>query len=49
MSEFQQYRALLAKVIQFIVSPEKCENQRYEFLFPDRRYDNPLGTDYLPV
>ena len=35
LSDFQQYRALLAKVF---VSPEKCENQRYKFLTPDRRY-----------
>ena len=33
---FQQYRTLLAKVIQFFVSPEKCENQRYEVLTPDQ-------------
>ena len=39
LSDFQQYRTLLAKVIQFFVFPEKCENQRYEFLTPDRRYD----------
>ena len=32
LSDFQQYRTLLAKVIQFFVSPEKCENQRYDFL-----------------
>ena len=38
LSDFQQYRTLLAKVIQFFVSPEKCENQRYKFLTPDRRY-----------
>ena len=25
--DFQQYRTLLAKVIQFFVSPKKCENQ----------------------
>ena len=37
-SNFQQYRTLLAKVIQFFVSAEKCENQRYKFLTPDRRY-----------
>ena len=34
LSDFQQYRTLLAKG----VSPEKCKNQRYEFLTPDRRY-----------
>ena len=39
LSDFQQYRTLLAKVIQFFVSPEKCESQRYEVLTPDRRYD----------
>ena len=38
LSDFQQYRTLLAKVIQFFVSPEKCENQRYEVLTPDLRY-----------
>ena len=38
LSHFQQYRTLLAKVIQFFVSPEKCENQRYKFLTPDWRY-----------
>ena len=38
LSEFQQYRTLLAKVIQFFVSPKKCKNQWYEFLTPDRRY-----------
>ena len=26
LSDFQQYRTLLANVIQFFVSPEKCEN-----------------------
>ena len=39
LSDFQQYRTLLANVIQFFVSPEKCENQRYEFLTPGRRYE----------
>ena len=39
LSDFQQYRTLLAKVIQFFVSPEKCKNQRYKFLTPDRHYD----------
>ena len=34
LSNFQQYRTLLAKVIQFFVSPEKCKNQRYEYLTP---------------
>ena len=38
LSVFQQYRTLLAKVIQFFVSPEKCKNQRYKFLTPDQRY-----------
>ena len=38
LSDFQHYRTLLAKVIQFFVSPEKCENQGYKFLTPDRRY-----------
>ena len=38
MSDFQQYRTLLAKVIQFFVFPEKCENQRYEVLTSDRQY-----------
>ena len=37
LSDFQQYRTLLAKVIQFFVSPEKCENQRHKFLTPDWR------------
>ena len=32
LSDFQQYRTLLAKVIHFFVSPEKCENLRYKFL-----------------
>ena len=36
LSDFQQYRTLLAKVIQFFVSPEKCENQSYKFLTPKR-------------
>ena len=36
LSDFQQYRTLLAKVIQLFVSPEKCKNQRFEFLTPDR-------------
>ena len=36
LSDFQQFRTLLAKVIQFFVSPEKCE--RYEFLTPNQRY-----------
>ena len=31
-------RSLLAKVIQFLVSPEKCKNQRYKFLTPDQLY-----------
>ena len=35
LSDFQQYRTLLAKVIQFFVS-RKCKNQRYNFLTPDR-------------
>ena len=39
LSDFQQYRTLLAKVIQFFVSPEKCENQRYTVLTLDRRYE----------
>ena len=38
LSDFQQYRTLLAKVIQFFVSPNKCKKQRYKFLTPDRRY-----------
>ena len=38
LSDIQQYRTLLAKVIQFFVSPEKCENQRYKFLTPNRLY-----------
>ena len=38
LSDFQQYRTLIVKVIQFFVSPEKCENQRYKFLTPDRQY-----------
>ena len=38
LSDFQQYRTLLAKVIQFFVSPEKCKNQIYKFLTPDRPY-----------
>ena len=33
----QQYRTFLAQVIQFFVSPEKCENQRIEFLTPVRQ------------
>ena len=44
-SDFQQYRTLLAKVIHFFVSPEKCENQRYKFLTPDRRYINQQMTE----
>ena len=28
LSNFQPYRTLLAKVIHFVVSPEKCKNQR---------------------
>ena len=36
LSDCQQYRTLLAKVIQFFVSPEKCENRRYKVLTPDR-------------
>ena len=32
LSDFQQYRTILANVIQLFVSPEKCENQRYEIL-----------------
>ena len=40
LSDFQQYRTLLAKVIQFFVSPEKCKNQRYKFC---------LLTDDIPV
>ena len=39
LSDFQQYRTFLAKVIQFFVSPEKCENQRYKVLTLDRRYE----------
>ena len=39
LSDCQQYRTLLEKVIQFFVTPEKCENQRYKFLTPSRRYD----------
>ena len=38
LSDFQQYRTLLAKVIQFFVSPEKCQNQRYKFFTLDPRY-----------
>ena len=34
LSDFQQYRTLLAKVTQFFVSPEKFINQRYKFLIP---------------
>ena len=37
LSDFQQYRTLLAKVIHFFVSLEKCENQRYKLLTPDQR------------
>ena len=28
------------KLIKFFVSPEKCENQRYEVLTPERRLDD---------
>ena len=38
LSDFQQYRTLLAKVIHYFVSPEKCKNQRYKFLTPDRQF-----------
>ena len=38
LSDFQQNRTLQAKVIQFFVSPEKSENQRYKFLTPNLRY-----------
>ena len=31
LSDFQQYKTLLAKVIQFFVSPEKCKNQDMSF------------------
>ena len=47
MSDFQQYRTHLAKVIQFFVSPEKCENQSYEFLTRDRRYILGAQKDHL--
>ena len=52
LSDIQQYRTVVEKVIQFFVSPEKCENQIYEFLTPDRRYtESSLDTfsclDYL--
>ena len=46
LSDFQQYWTLLAKVIQFFVSPEKCKNQRYKFLTPDLQYVNKL-YDFL--
>ena len=37
LSNFQQYRTTLAKVIQFFVSPKKCENQRDKILTRDGR------------
>ena len=36
MSDFPQYWTLLAKIIQFFVSPEKCQNQQYEVLTSQR-------------
>ena len=49
LSDLQQYRTLLAKVIQFFVSPEKCENQRYEFLTLDRRFASFQMSGIFPV
>ena len=49
LSDFQQYRTLLLKVIQFFVSPEKCENQRYKFLTPDQVYDKIESCICAPV
>ena len=43
LSDFQQYRILLAKVIQFFVSPEKRKKQRYEFLTLNRQYVKTYG------
>ena len=31
---------------QFFVSPEKCKNQRFEFLTPDRRYVKTVSIFY---
>ena len=47
LSDFQQYRTLLAKVIQFFVSPEKCENQKKDFLTPDRQYAVPAHNFFV--
>ena len=49
ISDVQQYRTLLAKVIQFFVLPEKCKNQRYKFLTPDGRCTNLQRQAKTPV